>query len=123
MNAIAAIAAAFLRGEVLTIKTAFKDFGTTNLPRECGRAIERKFGVKLAKVRKDGKSRWGVPCSWFEYRLPTTEYNAAGRKLMEDYVKENSPKPHEIKTDRQAKMLKKAGFSNSDKPTPHNHLF
>lgn len=111
MNAIAAIASAFLRGDVLTIKTAFKDFGVTNLPRECGRAIERKFGVKLAKVRKDGKSRWGIPCSWYEYRLPATEYNSEGRKLMEDYVKQHSPKASEIKTDRQVREYKKAGIN------------
>lgn len=92
MNAIAAISAAFLRGEVLTIKTAFKDFGITNLPREVSRSVEKKFGVKLARVEKSGKTRFGIPCYWFEYRLPTTEYNARGRERMVDYVKLHSPK-------------------------------
>lgn len=92
MNATTALAQAFLEGKVLSIKTAFRDFGITNLPRECGRLIERKFGVQLSRVRKDGKTRFGVYCSWFEYRLPTTDYNAEGRTRMIEYVEKNTPK-------------------------------
>lgn len=112
MNAIVAISAAFLRGDVLTIKTAFKDFGITNLPRECGRSIERKFGVQLARVKKEGKSRYGCPCIWYEYRLPTTQYNEDGRKRMVEYVQshiKNMPPP---KTDKEVKRLKDLGINN-----------
>lgn len=91
MNATTALAKAFLDGRVLSIKTAFSDFGITNLPRECGRLIERKFNVQLTKVRRVGKTRYGIPCSWFEYRLPTTEYNAEGRQKMIEYIAANAP--------------------------------
>jgi hypothetical protein len=90
MTATAAIAKAFLEGHVLSIRTAFRDFGITNLPRECGRSIERKFGVILSRTKREGKSRYGQPCTWFEYRLPKTDYNAEGISKMKVYVKENS---------------------------------
>lgn len=93
MNATTAIAKAFLRGRVLTIKIAFRDFGITNLPRECGRLIERKFGVKLSRVHKVGKTRYGIRCNWNEYRLPNTDYNKEGRAKMEEYIKKHSLKP------------------------------
>lgn len=106
MNATTALAKAFLEGRVLSIKIAFRDFGVTNLPRECGRLIERKFGVKLSRVRKEGKTRYGIYCSWFEYRLPTTDYNAEGRRKMIDYVERNTPKPNtEQKTELQTNKL------------------
>lgn len=90
MNAISAIAQAFLNGDVLTIKTAFKDFGTSNLPREVGRAIERKFKVRISKVPKKGKSRWGVPVRWHTYRLNKDDpENAAGIEEMIKYVESN----------------------------------
>jgi len=88
MNTTVALVKAFLEGRVLSIKTAFRDFGITNLPRECSRLIEKKFGVELSRVRRCGKSRFGVRVSWFEYRLPDTEYNAAGRKKMVDYLQQ-----------------------------------
>lgn len=92
MNAITALGLAFLRGEVLTIKTAFRDFGVSNLGRECGRSIERKFGVRLSKVKKTGKSRYGIPCWYYQYRLPNTEYNAEGIKKLTEYCENNKPK-------------------------------
>lgn len=92
MNATTALAKAFLEGRVLSIKTAFRDFGVTNLPRECGRLIERKFNVQLSRVRRRGKTRFGVNCSWYEYRLPTTVYNADGRMRMIEYCEKNKQK-------------------------------
>lgn len=101
MNATTAIGMAFLKGEVLTIKTAFRDFGITNLPRECGRLIERKFGLKLARVRKDGKTRYGIPCSWNEYRLPDTEYNKLGRAKLIEYCKQQLGTMNQCKTEKE----------------------
>jgi hypothetical protein len=89
MNATAAICKAFLDGEVLTIKTCFKDFGVTNLPREVGRQVERKFGVTISKVRKHGKSRFGIDATWYEYRLNKSQHNMEGISKMEEYVKEH----------------------------------
>jgi len=95
MNATVALGLAFLRGDVVTIKTAFRDFGISNLPREVGRSIERKFGLRIAKVKKTGKSRYGVPCYYYQYRLPKTDYNEEGIKKLTEYCEKNKPKPTE----------------------------
>lgn len=89
MNAITALGLSFLRGDVITIKTAFRDFGISNLPREVGRSIERKFGLQLTKVKKTGKSRYGVPCYYYQYRLPQTPYNEEGRNRLTEYCEKN----------------------------------
>ena len=90
MNAIAAIAQAFLKGEILTIKTAFRDFGVSNLPRECSRSIEQKFGVRISKLRRQGKSRFGLPITWYEYRINRDDpSNAEGIQSMIEYIKSN----------------------------------
>lgn len=105
MNATTALGLAFLRGDVITIKTAFRDFGISNLPREVGRSIERKFGLKLSKVKKVGKSRYDVPCWYYQYRLPDTPYNEAGRKLLQEYCKKNSHKPESTQITKPKKQL------------------
>lgn len=89
MNATTAISKAFLAGRVLSIKTAFRDFGITNLPREVSRLIEKRFDVRVAKVRRTGKTRYGVPATWFEYRLPRTDYNLPGIEKMREYIAKN----------------------------------
>ena len=90
MNAIVAIAQALLNGEILTIKTAFNDFGVSNLPREVGRAIERKFGVRISKLRKESKSRYGIFVSYNEYRLNKDDpENQYGIEKMIKYIEEN----------------------------------
>lgn len=86
MNATAAISKAFLDGRVLSIKTAFRDFGITNLPREVSRLIEKRFGVVVSKVPRTGKTRYGIHARWFEYRLPKTLYNKDGIEKMQEYV-------------------------------------
>jgi hypothetical protein len=90
MNATCALGLAFLRGDVITIKTAFRDYGISNLPREVGRSIERKFGLQLSKVKKTGKSRYGVSCYYYQYRLPVVPYNEEGRKRLNEYCVKNS---------------------------------
>lgn len=92
MNATTALGLAFLKGDVITIKTAFRDFGISNLGREAGRSIERKFGLQLAKVKKVGKSRYGVACWYYQYRLPQTQYNEEGRKKLTEYCEKNKQK-------------------------------
>lgn len=91
MTQIAAISTALLKGETLTIKTAFLKFGVSNLPREIGRSIERKFGVYISKTRMQGRTRYGTPCTWFQYRLnPLIKNNKNGIKKMKQYVKSSS---------------------------------
>ncbi len=87
MTATAAIAKALLQGKVLSIKTGFRDFGITNVPREIGRGIERKFGVIVSRLPREGKSRYGRNCVWVEYRLnPLLKVNKTGIKKMREYV-------------------------------------
>jgi hypothetical protein len=105
MNATTAIGLALLKGDVLTIKTAFRDFGITNLPRECGRLIERKFGLTLSKVRRTGKTRYGIHCSWNEYRLPVTSYNAIGRAKLIDYCQRQIGTMTQCKTEKERKVF------------------
>ncbi len=86
MTQIAAIATALLRGEVVSIKTAFDQFGCSNAPREIGRAIERKFGVRVSKTKVNFKSRYGKAGIYFQYRLNFTDYNKPGIEKMKEYV-------------------------------------
>jgi hypothetical protein len=106
MNATTALSIAFLQGRVLTIKTAFQEFGVSNLPREVGRSIERKFGVQLSRVKKTGKSKYGVECWWNEYRLPNTLYNRQGREKMLEYVQKNTPPVTSPKTEKELSIAK-----------------
>ena len=92
MTQLASICKALLDGEVLSIMTGFKDFGCTNLPREIGRSVERKFGVVVDKTptpfrSKRNPSHGGV---YYRYRLPRIKLNKEGIKEMKQYVKENS---------------------------------
>jgi Zn-dependent M16 (insulinase) family peptidase len=90
MNAKAALCAALLRGEVVSIRTGFFDLGITNVPREVSREVEKPFGVTVSRTKKNGQSRWGVDCTWHEYHLNKTEYNKPGIELMRAYVREQT---------------------------------
>lgn len=96
MNAKAAICASLLRGEVISIKSAFNLFGVTNLPREISRQVEQVFNVQVSRVRREGKTKYGVPCTWFEYRLNKAQHNKDGIEKMKEYVRkhvsQNPPK-------------------------------
>lgn len=92
MNQTAAIAKALLNKETLNIKTAFVEFGCSNLPREIGRSIERKFLVDINKIRKEGKSRYGLYSTWYNYKLVASKNRKEAIKKMRDYVKEHSSK-------------------------------
>ena len=74
----------------MSIKTGFKDFGITNVPREIGRSIERLedggFGVIVSRTERTGTSRYDQPVQWTEYRLNHTEYNKEGIERMRKYV-------------------------------------
>lgn len=86
MTQKAAIAYALLKGEVISIKTAFDQFGCSNAPREIGRSIVKAFHVKVSKVRVKFKSRYGKAGTYFQYRLNTTTYNQPGIDKMKEYV-------------------------------------
>jgi hypothetical protein len=86
MTSKAALCKALLEGKVVNIKNGFHLFGITNVPREIGRSIERAFGVTVSRTNKDGKSRYGQPCCWVDYRLNFTGYNMEGINKMKQYV-------------------------------------
>lgn len=92
MTAKAALAKALLDGRVLNIKNCFALIGLTNCPREISRMIEDGFGVEVSRTRMEGKSRYGQPVTWTDYRLNHTEYNKDGIEKMKKYVKEQTKK-------------------------------
>lgn len=92
MTQVAAICHSFLNGETNSIMTAFQRFGCTNLPREVGRSVERKFGVEIHRVPIKFKSRYGHKGEYFRYTLIKTSKNKNGIKKMRDYVKEQFSK-------------------------------
>ena len=82
----AALCKALLDGRTVSIKTGFNDFGITNVPREIGRSIERCFNVNVARVKKEGVTRYGQPITWVEYYLVKNINNKEGIRKMYDYV-------------------------------------
>lgn len=108
MTAKSAICKALLSGRVITIKTGFNEFGVTNLPREISRMIEKEFKVTVSKDRATDLSRWGVPRTYFRYRLNRTELNLPGIRLMEEYVEKingKKKKPKEVKVEKPKKIF------------------
>jgi len=93
MNAKTALIKSLLAGDVLSIKTCFNTIGLTNLPREVSRMIEKPFGVVVSRTPKAGKSRYGTPITWYEYRLNQTTHNQKGIKEMVKYVLEHNGNP------------------------------
>lgn len=86
MTQVAMLAEALLNGETVSIKNAYFEFGMSNIAREMGRSIERKFGVKVERERCEGYHRGGGKVFWFEYRLRRSKENMAGVKRMVKYV-------------------------------------
>lgn len=90
MTQVCFIALSYLKGESNSIMTAFQKFACTNLPRENGRSIERKFGVELTRVPVRFKSKYGRMGEYYRYTLLPTSKNKPGIKKMKQYVNEQS---------------------------------
>lgn len=88
MTQLSAICMSFLRGESNSIMTAFKKFSCTNLPREVGRSVERKFGIKIHRVPIKFTSTYGRKGEYYRYTLLRTSSNKSGIKKMTEYVQE-----------------------------------
>lgn len=90
MTAKAAMCQALIKGETLNIKNCFMLIGITNCPREISRMIENPktgFGVTISKMKMNGKSRYGKPVIWFDYRLnPMIKGNKEGIQKMKKYI-------------------------------------
>lgn len=107
MTAKASLCLHLLKGEVLNIKNVFDMIGFTNCPREISRMVEKPFGVQVSRTQRKGKSRYGQPVTWFDYRLNRTEYNAEGIKKMIEYVQSQStPNPKTHAEQKAANVLK-----------------
>lgn len=86
MTAKAALAMALLDGRVLSVSNCFKEIGLTNIAREIPRLIEQPFGVTISRTPQKGKSRYGQPVSYTNYRLNKTDHNKDGINKMIDYI-------------------------------------
>lgn len=102
MTQLAAIAYSYLKGESNSIMTAFQKFNCTNLPRENGRSIERKFGVQLHHVPVRFKSTYGHSGEYYRYTLIKTKDNLPGIKRMATYISKSIGHP---KTTIEANIL------------------
>jgi hypothetical protein len=107
MNAKAAISQALLNGHTLNVKNCFHLFGITNCSREMSRMIEKDFGVRITRTPREGQSKYGQPCTWFDYNLELSQSNAEGIKKMIDYITETKKRDTSGKTERQDKENKK----------------
>jgi hypothetical protein len=110
MTGKAALCTALLRGQVVNIKNGFELFGITNIPREIGRSVEREFGVQVSRTQMEGKSRYGQPVVWVNYRLNRTEYNQEGIKKMIDYVASQTSNPKTMKEKKNLDTIKQLSF-------------
>jgi len=109
MTQICAIAIALLNGDTMTIADGFHKFHCTNLSRELSRSIEQKFGVIISKDKKEFKSIYDEkPGYYFRYRLNKTDENKDGMERMREYIKSQIGELPPPKTDKQAKIIKKA---------------
>lgn len=109
MTAKAALCQALLDGRVLNVKNVFQTIGLTNCAREISRMVEQPFGVKVSRTKKEGKSRYGQPVTWVDYRLNNTDYNRDGIKKMREYVSDQKATANP-KTDKELNALKQASL-------------
>lgn len=96
MTAKAALAMALLDGRVLSVSNCFKEIGLTNIAREIPRLIEQPFGVSVSRTPQKGRSRYGQPVSYTNYRLNKTEHNKDGINKMIEYIKSQKNTPNAI---------------------------
>jgi hypothetical protein len=107
MTARCALAIALLKGEIINVKNSLDICALSNPAREIPRLIEKPFELIVSRQKMEGKSRYGQPVAWTNYRLNKhAAYNQEGIKKMREYIKENLPSGNEIKTDAQAKLNK-----------------
>lgn len=88
MTQIASICEALLKGEVLSIMNGFENFGCTNLPREIGRGVERRFGAVIKRQQVFFVSRYKHKGIYYRYSLDKKDpRNKEAIVKMKDYIK------------------------------------
>lgn len=101
---------ALLEGRVLNVKNCFETIGLTNCSREISRMIEKPFNVTVSRTQKNGKSRYGQPVSWYDFRLNFSQHNLPGIESMKSYVKEQLGSREAPKTSQQAKDFRQTNL-------------
>jgi hypothetical protein len=89
MTAKCALIQHLLSGKVINIKNCFELIGLTNAPREISRSVEKPFGIIVTRIPRTGKSRYGQPCTWYDYKLERTNENFEGIQKAAQYIAEN----------------------------------
>lgn len=80
-----------LKGKKISIRTAFYDYGISNLSRELIRSVEKPFEISVNRTPKTGRTRYGKACYYFEYQLNVNDkLNKKGVKNMKKYLSEVS---------------------------------
>jgi len=86
---------ALLEGRVLNVSNCFKEIGLSNIGREVPRMIEAPFGVVVSRLPRAGKSRYGQPVSYTDYRLNRdAPYNQDGIAKMKAYCEKHGAIRH-----------------------------
>ena len=101
MTSKAALCKVLLEGQVVNIRNIHQLTGFTNAGREIGRSIERKedggFGVIVSRTQMEGKNRFGVHCTWCDYRMNRTKFNQEGIKAMRSYLRSQQQPKKKVK--------------------------
>ena len=114
MNSKTALCMSLLKGDVINIRSCFLDIGLSNAPREISRMVEQPFGVVVSRTHMVGKSRYGVPVSYTNYRLNRSPHNLEGIEKIKNYIKEQFAKEPPPKTGiEQVKYRQQKLFINS----------
>lgn len=92
MTRTQALAKHLLAGKTVSIKTAYTLFGISNISREVVRLIEKPFNVRLNRTKKEGKTKYGTYCQWYEYTLTVNKLNLKGIKEMQEAIKKPTKK-------------------------------
>lgn len=109
MTAKCALIKELLSGKVINIKTCFATVGLSNAPREISRMVEKPFGVIVSRTPMNGKSKYGQPVRWVNYRLNRSSHNEDGIKKMYEYLKqhEGNAVPKTAKQQKEAEKTSK----------------
>lgn len=111
MTSKAALCYCLLTGKVVNIGNIHSLTGFTNAAREIGRSVERVagegvgctgFGVKVTRTKREGKNRFGVYCTWVDYRLEWSRNNINNLRKIAKYVSQQIGSP---KTSQQQTMI------------------
>lgn len=88
MTQIASICQALLDGKILSIMNGFENFGCTNIPREIGRSVEKKFGAVVSRKEVFFRSRYNHVGIYYQYSLNKKDpRNKKAIVKMKDYIK------------------------------------